>query len=106
LVGAGVALAHIERERGSKAAAAWANAAIAGCLIVLLAFNPMHPGVTLRPDYHDPASARAALACVPRGASIDTHEEWFAQIAADNVRSTHSRVGGTDYLVYAADYHD
>jgi uncharacterized membrane protein len=106
LVGAGVALAHIERERGSKAAATWANAAIAGCLIVLLAFNPMHPGVTLRPDYHDPAFARAAIACVPRGASIDTHEEWFAQIAADNVRSTHSRAGGADYLVYAADYHD
>jgi uncharacterized membrane protein len=106
LIGTGVALVHIERVRGSTSAATWANAAIAGCLIVLLAFNPMHPGVTLRPAYHDVGSARAALACVPRGASIDTHEEWFAQIAADNVRSTHSRPGTTDYLVYATDYHD
>jgi uncharacterized membrane protein len=106
LVGAGVALAHIERERGPKAAATWASAAIVGCLIVLLAFNPMHPGVTLRPAYYDAASARAALACVPHGASIDTHEEWFARIAAENVHSTHSRAGVADYLVYATDYHD
>jgi len=106
LVGAGVALAHIERGRGAKAASTWANAAIAGCVIVLLAFNPMHPGVTLRPSYYDAASARAALACVPHGASIDTHEEWFAQIAAENVHSTHSQAGGAEYLVYAADYHD
>lgn len=106
LVGTGVVLAHIERDRGPKAAATWANAAIVGCLIVLLAFNPMHPGVTLRPAYHDAASARAALACVPRGESIDTHEEWFAQIAAENVHSTHSQGGGAQYLVYADDYHD
>ena len=106
LIGTGVALARIELRHGSGAATKWANAAIAGCLIVLFAFNPMHLGVTLRPGYHDPSSARAALACVPRGASIDTHEEWFAQIAADNTFSTHSRAGGADYLVYALDYND
>jgi uncharacterized membrane protein len=106
LVATGAALARIERDHGLDAARKWTNAAIIGCVVVLVAFNPMHLGVTLRSAYHDPASAHAALACVPRGASIDTHEEWFAQIAAANPRSTHSQATGADYLVYASDYHD
>jgi uncharacterized membrane protein len=106
IIATGVALAHLERKAGQLVAQRWAYAAIAGCVVVLAAFNPMHLGFYLRPFYADVASAHAALNCVPRGASVSTHKEWFATVAALNPDSTFNATGGVQYLVYASDYQD
>ena len=106
LIATGAALAHIQRTRGTQTAQRWAYAALAACIVVLAAFNPMHLGFYLRPFYPDVASAQAALACVPRGASVSTHKEWFTPIAALNLSSSFNEADGVDYLVYASDYYD
>lgn len=106
IVAAGVALAQMERKGGVRLARRWIYAATAACLVTLLAFNPMHLGYYLRPMYSNVASARAALACVPRAASVSTHKEWFAPVAALNLKSTFNEADGVDYLVYAPDYYD
>lgn len=106
LIATGVALAHIERKRGGKVALRWAYGAIAACVVVLAAFNPMHLGYYLRPFYRDVSSAQAALACVPRGASVSTHKEWYSTVAAWNAATTFNAADGVDYLVYASDFND
>jgi uncharacterized membrane protein len=80
------------------------NVALAISLLVLVFFNPLHPAHFLKQNYHDLLSAKHALACVPPGASIATHDEWFTQIAATNPRATLSRIEGVDYLVFADDF--
>lgn len=104
LVGATAAIAGIEQRRGIKAALAWVNAALIACAVALIAFNPMHLAHYLSPPYADIASARAALACVPRDASVSTHDEWFAEIAASYPKATILATSGLDYLVYADDF--
>lgn len=106
LLGAGVALAHMERRGAAHRAIWWANGAIAACIVTLVTFNPMHLGYYLRPQYADLASAHAALACVPRGASLSTHSMWFAQRGIENSNSTINAADGVDYLVYALDSPD
>jgi hypothetical protein len=73
-------------------------------VIVLLFFDPLHPAHFLRPNYHDLAAARRALACVPPNASVATHDEWFSVIAGRNAQATLATITGVDYLVYADDY--
>ncbi len=85
---------------------AWSWTAFALSAIVLVAFSPLHPTHYLRPSYHDLADARAALALVPAGASVATHDEWFTAISATHRLAT---VFGdvpppADYLVFAQDY--
>jgi uncharacterized membrane protein len=106
IVATGVALVCMERTQGIQRARRWAYAALIGCALVLSVANPMHLGYYLRPMYSDVASAQAALACVPRGASVSTHKEWYSVVAALNPQSTFNEADGVDYLVYAADYYD
>jgi uncharacterized membrane protein len=96
---AATALAAAERN-----ALRWCNVALVLTALVLVFFNPLHPAHFLRPDYHDIPAARRALACVPRGTSVATHDEWFSAIAASNPQATLATISGVDYLVYADDY--
>jgi uncharacterized membrane protein len=96
---AATALAAAERN-----ALRWCTIALALTALVLVFFNPLHPAHFLRADYHDIRAARRALACVPPGASIATHDEWFSAIAARHPQATLATISGVDYLVYADDY--
>jgi uncharacterized membrane protein len=80
------------------------TAALILTALVLAFFNPLHPAHFLAPDYRDIPDARRALACVPAGASVATHDEWFSVIAARSPRATLGTISGVDYLVYAGDY--
>jgi hypothetical protein len=82
----------------------WSTVALTLAGLVLIFFNPMHPAHFLHPDYHDIRAARRALACVPPGASVATHDEWFSAIAARHPQATLGTIRGVDYLVYADDY--
>jgi uncharacterized membrane protein len=82
----------------------WCTIAFVLTALVLVFFNPLHPAHFLRADYHDLPAARRALACVPPGASVATHDEWFSVIAARYPRATLGTIHGVDYLVYADDY--
>lgn len=82
----------------------WCNAALTLTALVLAFFNPLHPAHFLAPDYRDIPAARRALACVPAGASVATHDEWFSVIAARSPQATLGTISGVDYLVYADDY--
>ena len=104
LVAAAVAAMRISENGGVGRAILWVNAAIAACVLTLVAFDPLHPLHYLSPPYHDLTSARAALACVPKAASVSTHDEWFAEIAGDYPNATIQRVSGPEYLVYADDF--
>ena len=97
LAGMAFAAARLDARR-------WVEIAIGISALVLVAFNPMHPAHFLAPNYHDLASARAALACVPQDAGVSTHDEWFTQIAAHDPNATLGTLTGVDYLVFAADY--
>ncbi len=82
----------------------WCTIALGFCLAVLLFFNPLHPAHFLRPNYHDLANARKALACVPAAASVATHDEWFSVIAGRDPNATLGTITGVTYLVFADDY--
>jgi hypothetical protein len=104
LVAAAAALARVERSKGAGAARKWCNAAFAACALTLLFFNPLHPAHYLRPAYAARADAVRALRCVPPGASVSTHDEWFSLVAPANARATIFTTSGVDYLVFADDY--
>jgi uncharacterized membrane protein len=91
--------------RGSeRAALRWLTAAIAISVIVLIAFDPMHPAHYLKPNYHALGDARAALACVPPDAPFATHDEWYSAVAAQRPLATVAKIDGIAYLVYADDF--
>jgi uncharacterized membrane protein len=99
---AGVAsLAGGGRERAARS---WITAASIICVLFLIAFDPMHPLHYLHPYYHDLADARRAIACVPKGASLATYDEWFSAVAAQRPNATIDRAKGVEYLVYAGDF--
>ncbi|MGZ3562438.1 MAG: DUF2079 domain-containing protein [Vulcanimicrobiaceae bacterium] len=104
LVAAAAGVAVVMRRYGQRVALQWTSAALCACALFLVAFNPMHPVHFLRPSYHDLASVRRALECVPLAASMATHDEWFSQIAAQRPNATIDRSSGVDYLVYADDF--
>jgi uncharacterized membrane protein len=91
---------------GARTATALRSSTVALALtaIVLVFFDPLHPAHFLQPGYHDLAAARRALGCVPAGASVATHDEWFSAIAAQRPRATLATIAGVDYLVYADDF--
>ncbi len=105
VIAAAAALVHILGARGEAASRLWANLALAACAVFTLAANPMHPVFILKQGYADVPAARQTMACVPPGASLSTHEDWLAQVAA-NPRATMQRTDGVDYLVYADDSTD
>jgi uncharacterized membrane protein len=82
----------------------WCATGIGLCVVVLIFFDPLHPAHFLQPNYHDLPAARRALACVPPRASVATHDEWFAVIAAHDPNATLATIRDVDYLVYADDY--
>ena len=104
LVAAAGGVAALSRTSGERIARNWTTAAGAICAIFLIAFDPMHPLHYLHPYYHDLAGARRAIGCVPKEASMATYDEWFSAVAAQRPRATIDRVGGVQYLVYAADF--
>ena len=84
----------------------WWTVAVAICLIVLAAFNPMHPAHYLhREAYVEPENAQRAFACVPKDARLMTHDEWFAHIALQYPKSTNldeKAAQFSGYVVYSA----
>jgi uncharacterized membrane protein len=84
----------------------WTAIAFILSAIVLIAFSPLHPLHYLRPSYRALGDARTALACVPQGATVATHDEWYTAVAA---RRPNAMVLGDDpppaeWLVVADDY--
>ena len=86
----------------------WTTLPFALCVVVLIAFSPLHPLHYLRPSYHALSDARAVLAAVPDGVTVATHDEWYTSIAARrpgaSVLGTGPRPYDAQYIVYAADY--
>jgi uncharacterized membrane protein len=93
-------LAYVNRRHAVRATAT----AGALCVLFLIAFDPLHPLHYLHPYYHDLGDARRAIACVPRGASFSTYDEWFSAVAAQRPGATIDRSSGVEYLVYADDF--
>jgi len=101
-------IAFADALRALRAPQRWTTAAFVLSAIVLVFFSPLHPLHYLRPSYHDLRSARGALDCVPAGATLATHDEWYAATSPFRPRVT---VLGLDpaasdphYLVVASDY--
>ncbi len=106
LIAAGLGTGALARRRGEPTAIVWTNAAMGLCVLFLVAVNPMHPVHYLKPNYYDLTDARHALACVPRNASLSTHDEWYSAFAANHPYATVERSDGVEYLVYADDFAD
>ncbi|HET6274740.1 MAG TPA: DUF2079 domain-containing protein [Candidatus Cybelea sp.] len=104
LVATVASVAALARQRSERVAAR--ATALAGALsaLFLIAFDPAHPLHYLHSYYGDLDDARRALGCVPKDASLSTHDEWFSAVAAQRPRATIDRVRGVEYLVYARDY--
>ncbi len=104
LVATVAAVARLSQRSGERAARGWTTAASVACAVFLVAFDPLHPLHYLHPYYHDLASARRAIGCVPKDASMATYDEWFSAVAAQRPRATIDRAHGVEYLVYALDF--
>ena len=74
------------------------------CVVVLVAFDPLHPAHYLRAPYPIGADVRAALATIPPDARVALHDEWFTHVAALHPYATVFFCPYVDYLVYADDY--
>lgn len=104
ILAAAWALVRIQTTRGRRSAYRWWTAALAVCIIVLIAFDPMHPAHYLvRAPYQQSANVLRGFACVPSNAPVATHDQWFAHVALAYPQSTNleegaSRSGG--YVVY------
>ena len=97
IVGTAFAVAERRAER-------WPQIAIGISVLVLIAFNPLHPAHFLKPNYHDLRAAQFSLESLPPNASVSTHDEWFTHIAAHDPSATLNTISGPDYLVFADDY--
>ncbi|GAC1306248.1 MAG: hypothetical protein NVSMB21_08800 [Vulcanimicrobiaceae bacterium] len=96
LVAAVAALVRIRDERPYRFA-------LGACVIVLAVANPMHLAHYLRAPYPHDDAARA-LASVPAGAALVTHDEWFAHVAVDRPSATVFFCPAARYAVFADDY--
>lgn len=104
LVGTVTGVASLVGARGEKAGVRATAFAGVLCAIFLIAFDPAHPLHYLHSYYADRGDARRAIGCVPKDASLSTHDEWFSAVAAQRPLATIDRAHGVEYLVYAADY--
>ena len=104
VLGAIAALIAWERARMTDRARTFARGATMLCALVLVTpFNPMHVAHYLRAVApHD--DAERALALVPRGAALVTHDEWFVHVAADRPPASVFFCPATRYAVYRDDY--
>jgi uncharacterized membrane protein len=90
-----------------RTARRWTLVTFALSALVLVAFSPLHPLHYLKPSYHALGDARAALACVPAGAAVATHDEWYT---AESAYRPQAMVIGDDpppeaaFVVVASDY--
>jgi uncharacterized membrane protein len=86
----------------------WWGAGIAVCIIVLIVFDPMHPAHYLKHEpYQQSANVERAFACVPNNAQIETHDEWFAHLAARYPNATNMTGNAAQfpgYIVYSTDW--
>lgn len=105
LLGTAAAVVRLARTRSEAAAKRTLTVVFTLCAIVFVAFNPMHVVHYMVPPYRDLADARRALALVPAGASVITHDEWFVHVAVRDPRATvFWRGAGPQYAVFADDY--
>ena len=104
LIGAAFGVRTVARRAGERIASRWVTAAIVLSVVGLIGFNPAHPAHYLKPNYHDLAAARAAIACVPANAPFATHDEWYSAVAAQRPSATVGKTDGIAYLVYADDF--
>lgn len=81
----------------------WLNAMIVISFLALIFTNPMHPGHYLHPDYRNLGAARRALACIPRNAGVDTHDEWYSAMVARHPGATINDLS-QPYWLFATDY--
>ena len=89
LLAASWVICKLVMARREDTALRWWIAAVALCVLVLAAFNPMHPAHYLRAAaFQQSANVAKAMACVPRTAPLMTHDEWFSHIALAYPRST------------------
>lgn len=97
-------LACMAQSGGERTARRWWIAAVSICIVVLIAFNPMHPAHYLRrAPYQQSANVMRAFACVPHDARIATHDEWYTHVALQYPNSTNigDGVGSFNgYVVY------
>lgn len=80
------------------------RSATAICVLVLIAFDPLHPAHYLRVLYPAGGDVRRALATIPPDAFVALHDEWFTHVAATRPHATVFFCPYVDFLVYADDY--
>jgi len=104
LLAAAWVLCKLVARGADRLAHRWWWTAIAVCVIVLAAFNPMHPAHYLRPQTPvRAADLQRAFSCVPKDAPLMTHDEWFAHVALAYPNSTNldeSAAAFRGYLVF------
>ncbi len=98
---AGAARVALKSER---LALRWVNGAIALSVLFLIFVNPTHAAHYLSPSYHDLKAVREAFACVPRNATVATHDEWYSAVALDYPHATWDFPPLATYAVFASDY--
>lgn len=108
LLAAGWALARLALSKREQLAQRWWSAAVATCIIVLVAFNPMHPAHYLHPvPAQQTANVLRAFRCVPQDAAVATHDEWFTHFAVRYPNSTivdQHAAAFNGYVVYSPDW--
>ncbi len=72
--------------------------------LFLIFVNPTHAAHYLSPSYHDLKAVREAFQCVPRDATVATHDEWYTAVALDYPHATWDFPPQATYAVYASDY--
>ena len=103
LVAAAAGAASLAR-KSERLALRWVNGAIATSLLFLIFVNPTHAAHYLSPSYHDLSAVREAFQCVPRDATVATHDEWYTAVALDYPHVTWDFPPQATYAVYASDY--
>ena len=103
LVAAAAGAASLAR-KSERLALRWVNGAIATSLLFLIFINPTHAAHYLSPSYHDLKAVREAFQCVPRDATVATHDEWYTAVALDYPHVTWDFPPQATFAVYASDY--
>lgn len=101
LIGVVAAVARLQRRTSPARLRLWTSPAL--CVLFLIAFDPMHPLHYLHAFYPSLGDARRALACVPKGASFATYDEWYSAVAAVRPNARTDAASGVAYLVYTDD---
>jgi uncharacterized membrane protein len=79
-----VAFAFAVRKLPAERATRWMWACAVLCVLELMVANPLHPGLNLRAPQARDAALDAALAELPKNASIATQEEAYTHLALDD----------------------